>query len=404
MRPLHQTRATRGRAARGRATSSRSRWLRRCRGRPSKRCCRRQHPAASAQTKPPSSSSAPVRLERRAVRRRRQGISVSFPAVRVAGVPRRIAGAPAVAAGAAGPDDHGDVEQLGRDQPADRRAAGIAEGDMVEVASAHGHVRAPALISPGIAPDVVAMPVGQGHETFTRYASGRGANPISILAPATEPETGALAWAATRVKVTRVGDAEWQPDPVCRRDCANGPNMHAADEESSTDGTSMGNGVDLDRCTGLRGLRDGVPCREQHPDRRRRRRRRAAARCTGFASSATGKASFPDVAAEVPAGAVPAVRRRAVRAGVPDLRQPSHRGRAERAGLQPLHRHALLRQRLPVQRPLLQLLQPAVGQAAPSAAQSRRLGPRSRRDGEVHVLRAAHQARRRSARRRRSAS
>ena len=84
---------------------------------------------------------------------------------------------------------------------------GIAEGDMIEVASAHGSVRAPALISPGIGPDAVAMPVGQGHDTFTRYASGRGANPLSILAPATETATGALAWAATRVKVTRVGDA-----------------------------------------------------------------------------------------------------------------------------------------------------------------------------------------------------
>jgi anaerobic selenocysteine-containing dehydrogenase len=81
---------------------------------------------------------------------------------------------------------------------------GIGHGDVVEVASMHGSLRGPALLSPGIAPDVVAMPVGQGHDTFTRYASGRGVNPIRILAPATEAETGALAWAATRVKVTRV--------------------------------------------------------------------------------------------------------------------------------------------------------------------------------------------------------
>ena len=98
-------------------------------------------------------------------------------------------------------------------------------------------------------------------------------------------------------------------------------------------------------------------------------------------------------AGEVPAGDVPALRHRAVRGGVSDLRQPSDRRRPERAGLQPLHRHALLRQRLPLQRPLLQLLQPAVGEAAAAAAQPRRLGPRSRRDGEVHVLRAAHQGR-----------
>ena len=69
-------------------------------------------------------------------------------------------------------------------------------------------VRAPAVLSPGIAPDIVAMPAGQGHGTFTRYASGRGVNPIAILAPVTETETGALAWASTRVKIARVGDAD----------------------------------------------------------------------------------------------------------------------------------------------------------------------------------------------------
>jgi anaerobic selenocysteine-containing dehydrogenase len=84
----------------------------------------------------------------------------------------------------------------------------IQQGDMVEIASQHGSVRAPAILSPGIAPDVVAMPIGQGHENFTRYATGRGANPLSILAPLTEPETGSLAWAATRVKLTRAGDPE----------------------------------------------------------------------------------------------------------------------------------------------------------------------------------------------------
>lgn len=82
----------------------------------------------------------------------------------------------------------------------------IATSDIVEVASAHGSVRAPAVVTPGIAPDVVAMPLGQGHESFTRFASGRGSNPIAILAPVTEPHTGALAWGATRVKVTRVSD------------------------------------------------------------------------------------------------------------------------------------------------------------------------------------------------------
>ncbi len=82
---------------------------------------------------------------------------------------------------------------------------GVEQGDLVEVASRHGTLRAPAVVSPGIAPDVIAMPVGQGHAHFTRFASSRGANPVAVLAPLEEPETGALAWAATRVKVRRAG-------------------------------------------------------------------------------------------------------------------------------------------------------------------------------------------------------
>jgi anaerobic selenocysteine-containing dehydrogenase len=85
---------------------------------------------------------------------------------------------------------------------------GIRQGDIVEVASTQGTIRVPAFPSPGIAPDVLAMPAGQGHENFTRYASGRGANPIKILAAMTEPETGALAWAATRVKIRKVADTD----------------------------------------------------------------------------------------------------------------------------------------------------------------------------------------------------
>ena len=61
---------------------------------------------------------------------------------------------------------------------------GIRDGDIVEVASAHGTLRTAAIVSPGIAPDLVAMPAGQGHQRFTRYASGRGENPCRIAGAA----------------------------------------------------------------------------------------------------------------------------------------------------------------------------------------------------------------------------
>jgi anaerobic selenocysteine-containing dehydrogenase len=85
---------------------------------------------------------------------------------------------------------------------------GIQQGDLLEITSQQGSVRAAAVLSPGIAPDLVAMPVGQGHENFGRFATGRGTNPLSILAPVADKETGSLAWAATRVKLVRAGGPE----------------------------------------------------------------------------------------------------------------------------------------------------------------------------------------------------
>jgi anaerobic selenocysteine-containing dehydrogenase len=84
---------------------------------------------------------------------------------------------------------------------------GISTGDAVRVESPHGAIEAPAFVHPGAVPGVVSMPIGDGHAQYGRYASGRGANPMSILAPAWEKSTGALITGATRVRLARVGRA-----------------------------------------------------------------------------------------------------------------------------------------------------------------------------------------------------
>jgi hypothetical protein len=122
----------------------------------------------------------------------------------------------------------------------------------------------------------------------------------------------------------------------------------------------------------VRRVRDRLSRREQHLDGRRRAGGARPREALDSRRALLG-GRLPRRAPEVPAGDVPAVRRGAVRAGLPDLRQPPDRRRPQRAGLQPVHRHALLRQRLPLQRPVLRLLQPDVGQAAAPAAQPRRL-------------------------------
>ena len=82
----------------------------------------------------------------------------------------------------------------------------VANGDIVRVQSPHGSIDAPAYVHPGAIPGVVSMAIGDGHAHYTRFASGSGANPLSILAPVWEKSTGALALGATRVRLARVGN------------------------------------------------------------------------------------------------------------------------------------------------------------------------------------------------------
>lgn len=60
--------------------------------------------------------------------------------------------------------------------PKTAASLGVRDGDLVEVATEHGSVRAPAVLYPAIRPEVIAMPYGQGRTTYGRYANGRGAN------------------------------------------------------------------------------------------------------------------------------------------------------------------------------------------------------------------------------------
>ena len=82
---------------------------------------------------------------------------------------------------------------------------GVSDDDIVRVVSPHGMLEAPVVVFPGLRPDVGAIPIGQGHTDYGRFAEGRGANPVVILAPATDSETGSLAWGATRVRLEPTG-------------------------------------------------------------------------------------------------------------------------------------------------------------------------------------------------------
>ena len=88
--------------------------------------------------------------------------------------------------------------------PATAKRLDLKSDDVVLVESPTGRViEAPIYVNPATPPEVIGVPFGQGHSQFTSFAANRGANVFHVLDPAEDKETGALAWAATRVRLTK---------------------------------------------------------------------------------------------------------------------------------------------------------------------------------------------------------
>ncbi|MDT5016920.1 MAG: hypothetical protein QOD39_3080 [Mycobacterium sp.] len=90
--------------------------------------------------------------------------------------------------------------------PETARRLGVSEGDLVKVESPNGaSIEVPVYVHPAAPPTVIAMPLGQGHARYGRWATQRGSNPMALLAPMTDQTTNALAYGATRVRLTKTG-------------------------------------------------------------------------------------------------------------------------------------------------------------------------------------------------------
>ena len=86
--------------------------------------------------------------------------------------------------------------------PETARAIGAEEGQLVSVRSDHGTADATLLLNPRLRPGVAALPLGQGHTHYGRYATGVGVNAAALLDPAPEAAGGGPRWLGTRVDVT----------------------------------------------------------------------------------------------------------------------------------------------------------------------------------------------------------
>ncbi len=92
--------------------------------------------------------------------------------------------------------------------PATADKLGVSTGDYITVTSDQGTIETQVYVFNGIHPDVVAVPMGQGHEEYGRYAKGRGVNPLKLISPKHDAKTGELALYGTRVKVAKAGRSE----------------------------------------------------------------------------------------------------------------------------------------------------------------------------------------------------
>jgi anaerobic selenocysteine-containing dehydrogenase len=85
---------------------------------------------------------------------------------------------------------------------------GVHEGDVLKVTSPRGSLELPVYVYPGLRPDVIAIPVGQGHAQYGRYASNRGANPLKLVASMLDQPAGAVVQTGVRVSAVKTGRIE----------------------------------------------------------------------------------------------------------------------------------------------------------------------------------------------------
>ena len=64
--------------------------------------------------------------------------------------------------------------------PKDAAALNVKTGDRVRVSSSTGQVEVAAYVYPGVYPGAIAIPLGQGHTAYGRYATGVGANAAAL--------------------------------------------------------------------------------------------------------------------------------------------------------------------------------------------------------------------------------
>ena len=84
---------------------------------------------------------------------------------------------------------------------------GLEQEDIVKLQSKQGSLEAPVYESETVMPGVLAMSIGQGHQSFGRYAENQGVNPVSLFPPEAEPRFGGPRFFIHPVSIHRTGNS-----------------------------------------------------------------------------------------------------------------------------------------------------------------------------------------------------
>ncbi len=80
----------------------------------------------------------------------------------------------------------------------------IENDDVVKITTEAGELEVPVYVYPAIRPDTIAIPFGQGHTSYGRYAENRGVNPADLFGHHFN-EAGDIAFAGMKVKIEKTG-------------------------------------------------------------------------------------------------------------------------------------------------------------------------------------------------------
>jgi molybdopterin-containing oxidoreductase family iron-sulfur binding subunit len=80
---------------------------------------------------------------------------------------------------------------------------GVTHGQPLKITTEAGAVELPVYLYSGMRRDVVAVPLGQGHTAYGRYANDRGVNATVLLPAAQDDASGAIAYLSTKASLAK---------------------------------------------------------------------------------------------------------------------------------------------------------------------------------------------------------